>query len=256
MATNRFTMLIDDNDISQFGMKLMSYEKSSYIKRKTSGVDIPGAHGTQAVPSALASNDFFAQVVCSGKNPNDVHRKIREFLAYMYSTGDAHKIVFSDDADIVRNAILDTPDKYKVIDGVDGAFAQLKLSFLMLDPFSYETATDRLIFEAVHGEEFLISNEAFECPARFTIKNTGNVVLEDISLVVNDEIANFRCTVNPNSELLLDTIEYEVRIDGASNLACWSGEMPLLKNGHNRITVTNDKHMNMTVIVEFTRQWI
>ena len=130
MVIPGFTLLVDDKDIELFGMKLVNYETQSYIGRKVKGVDIPGAHGTQAVPSSLTSNTFFANVVFTGKDADEVQNRIRQFFAFMYSTQNSHKLVFTNDMSVVRYAILDSPDKYKVISGIDGAMAEVKLTFI------------------------------------------------------------------------------------------------------------------------------
>lgn len=256
MSRKNFTAYIDDSDISLYGLKLVGYEIQSYAKRKLIGVDIPGAHGTQSVPSALASHDFFVNVVCVGADADEVNTKIREFFAFMYSTGNARKIVFSDDPNIVRHAVLDMPEKYRVIEGVDGAFAQLKLVFFMLNPFMYDSEKSRLVKTAAPGAAFSLDNEAFECPAVFTIENTGNSAVDGIVLNVNGELATFSCQLLSGDALVLDTEEYEVRFNGVVQLDYWRGEMPLLKNGENFISHTNNQDANLTISVTFTKQWV
>ena len=256
MKIPEFTLLVDDTDIEKFGMKLVEYETSSYVDRKVKGVDIPGAHGTQAVPSALASSEFRASVVCTGNDVDEVQSRIRQFSAFMYSTQNAHKIVFTDDLNVIRYAILQMPERHKVITGVDGAFAQLKLIFLMLDPFAYQNEADKLSRIAEHGKHILLTNEAFECPAVFTLKNTGTSNISDVALIVNGELTVFTCTLTPGDELVLDTIEYEVRFNGQVRLDYWSGEMPKLKNGDNVIFQQNSQHSEILLSIEFTKQWV
>ena len=251
-----FTMLIDDKDIEEFGIRLVNYETSSYVGRKSIGVDIPGAHGTQSVPSALSTSTFFADVVCTGKDADEVQTRVRQFFAYMYSTQDSHKIVFTNDLGVVRYAILDSPDKYKVISGMDGAFAQIKLTFLMRDPFMYQNETDKMVTAAVHKKEIVLVNEAFECPAVFKIQNIGTTKITGIGLIVNGELANFSCELNPGDTLVLDTVEYEVKFNGTSRLDYWEGEMPTLKNGDNVIYQQNSQHTELLLTVEFTKQWV
>lgn len=256
MKIPEFTLLVDDTDIEKFGMKLVEYETSSYVDRKVRGVDIPGAHGTQAVPSALASSGFRATVVCTGRDADEVQSRIRQFVAFMYSTQDAHKIVFTNDLNVVRYAILQMPEQYKVITGVDGAFAQLKLIFLMLDPFAYQNEPDRLTKIVEHGKQIILANEAFECPAVFTFKNTSTSNITDVALVVNGELTVFTCTLTPGDELVLDTTEYEVRFNGQVRLDYWAGEMPMLKNGDNIIYQQNSQHSEILLSIEFTKQWV
>ena len=251
-----FTMSIDDKDIELFGMRLVNYETSSYVGRKTKGVDVPGAHGTQAVPSALSTSIFVANVVCTGKDAGEVQSRIRQFFAYMYSNMDSHKVVFTNDLSVVRYAILDTPERYKVITGIDGAFAQIKLTFLMRDPFMYQNESDKLVASAAHGQSFVLENEAFECPAIFTLQNIGTTKISGIGLVVNGELASFSCELNPGDTLVLDTVEYEVKLNGNVRLDYWEGEMPMLKNGDNDIYQTNGQHAQLLLTVEFTKQWV
>lgn len=251
-----FTMLVDDKDIELFGMRLVNYETSSYVGRKTKGVDVPGAHGTQAVPSALSTSVFLANVVCTGTNADEVQSRIRQFFAYMYSTQDSHKIVFTNDLKVVRYAILDSPERYKVITGVDGAFAQIKLTFLMRDPFMYQNEADKLVTSAVHGQSVMLENEAFECPAIYSLQNLGTSKVTGIGLVVNGELASFSCELNPGDVLVLDTNEYEVKLNGNVRLDYWEGEMPMLRNGDNYISQSNVEHSELLLTVEFTKQWV
>ena len=256
MIIPAFTMVIDDKDIELFGMRLINYETSSYVGRKSKGVDIPGAHGTQAVPSALSTSVFLANVVCTGKDADEVQTRIRQFFAYMYSTQDSHKVVFTNDLQVVRHAILDSPERYKVIEGVDGAFAQIKLTFLMRDPFMYQNEPDKLVASAKHNEAIMLENEAFECPAVFTIQNIRASKVTGVSLMVNGELASFSCELNPGDTLVLDTVEYEVRLNGNVRLDYWEGEMPMLKNGDNSIHQTNGQHVELLLTIEFTKQWV
>lgn len=256
MKIPEFALLVDDTNIEKFGMKLVEYETSSYVDRKVSGVDIPGAHGTKAVPSALASSEFRATVVCTGRDADEVQSRIRQFFAFMYSTQDAHKIVFTDDLNVIRYAILQMPERHKVTTGIDGAMAQIKLIFLMLDPFAYQNEPDKLTTIAGHGEQTILTNEAFECPAIFTFRNTGTSDITDVSLIVNDELTVFTCTLSPGDELVLDTVEYEVRFNGQVRLDYWAGEMPMLKNGDNIIYQQNSQHSEILLSVEFTKQWV
>ena len=256
MSRKDFTAYIDDMDIGLYGMKLVGYEIQSYAKRKIVGVDIPGAHGTQAVPSALASPDFFVNVVCVGSDPDDVNTKIREFFAFMYSSQNARKVVFSDDLNIVRYAVLDMPDKYRVTTGVDNAFAQLKLSFLMLDPFMYDSEKSRIVKKVSPDKKFSVENEAFECPAVFTFENAGQSAVTGIVLNVNGELATFSCQLLPGDVLVLDTDEYEVKFNDVVQLDFWRGEMPQLKNGTNVISQSNDQNSDLTISITFTKQWV
>ena len=256
MTIPEFTLLVDDKDIEFFGMKLVSYETQSYVSRKVKGVDIPGAHGTQEVPSSLSSNTFFAKVIFTGRDADEVQNRIRQFFAFMYSTQNSHKIVFTDDMSIVRYAILDSPEKYKVINGVDGAMAELKLTFMMLDPFMYQNETDSLVVMTKHGQEITLNNEAFECPAIFKLTNTGARTVTSVGIIVNNELASFSCELAPGDEIILDTIEYEVKFNGNVRLDYWSGEMPMLKNGDNFIYQQNTEHADLLLSIEFTRQWV
>lgn len=251
-----FTMMVDDKDIEEFGMRLVNYETSSYVGRKTKGVDIPGAHGTQSVPSALSTSQFLANVVCTGRDADEVQTRVRQFFAYMYSSQDSHKVVFTNDLGVVRYAILDSPERYKVITGVDGAFAQIKLTFLMLDPFMYQNETDKFVTSAVHEKQNILANEAFECPAIYSLQNIGGEKVTGIGLVVNGELASFSCELNPGDILVLDTIEYEVKLNGNIRLDYWEGEMPKLRNGDNIIVQSNAQHKELLLTVEFTKQWV
>ena len=251
-----FTLLINDINIESFGMKLVNYETQSYIGRKVTGVDIPGAHGTQAVPSSLTSNKFFANVVFTGKDTEEVQNRIRQFFAFMYSTQDSHKLVFTNDISVARYAILDSPDNYKVIEGVDGAMAEVKLTFKMLDPFMYENESDILVSMTKHGQQIIVVNEAFECPAIFRLKNTGKTTVTSVQIIVNNELASFSCDLEPGDEIVLDTIEYEVKFNGNVRLDYWSGEMPMLKNGHNILFQQNAQYADLLMTVEFTKQWV
>ena len=256
MTRQKFTVLVDDTDIDFFGMKLVDYEIQSYAKRKSVGTDIPGAHGTQEVPSALASGTFVVNVVCQGSDPDDVSTKIREFFAFMYSTSRPRKIVFSDNLSIVRNAILDSPERYRVVNGIDNAFAQLKLTFFMLDPFMYDERVSRFTTVAEHGVPVSLYNEAFECPAVYSLTNSGSHAVSGVSLIVNNELSSFSCELAPGDVLELDTVEYEVRLNGIVHLEYWRGEMPKLKNGVNSIYQQNTLRDNLDLLVTFTKQWI
>lgn len=256
MRLREFTMYVDDTDIEIYNMRLVKYEVQSYAKRKTIGINIPGAHGTQSVPSALESADFVVSLVCTGTDTDSVNTKIREFFAFMYSTGESRKIVFSDDETIVRYAVLDSPDKYRVINGVDGSFAELKLNFHMLDPFMYDSEMSRVVDNAEHGKELIVNNEAFECPAEFTIENAGNSAVTGVALIVNNELVSFSCSLSPGDVLTLDTIEYEVKLNDVPHLEYWSGEMPLLKNGDNVIVQQNTQKARLLLSIKFTKQWV
>lgn len=256
MKLGEFTAYIDDTDIDNFGMKLKGYETQSYVRRKTTGVDIPGAHGAQEVPSALSTNGFTMFVVCTGRDADEVNTKIREFFAYMYSTSTARKIVFSDDESVARYAILDAPEKYKVTNGVDNAFAELKLVFYMLDPFMHSTETNKMTKDAENGKDIMLVNEAFECPAIFTLYNPSVNKVSGISLIVNGELAAFSCELGQDDRLVLDTIEYEVRLNGNVRLDFWDGEMPMLRNGNNIIVQKNLQRANLVLSVDFTKKWV
>lgn len=256
MSISKFTLLIDDRDIESFGLRLVNYETQSYVGRKVKGVDIPGAHGTQEVPSRLSTNSFIANVVCTGQDADEVHERVRQFFAFMYSVESARKIVFTNDMKVVRYAILDSPGKYKVIDGVDCAMTEIKLTFLMLDPFTYQSDVDSFVMIAGHGKQFILDNDAFECPAIFKLKNTGNSKISNPALIVNEELASFSCELQPGDEIVLDTEEYEVRFNGDNRLDYWRGEMPMLKNGDNIVYQQNSNYAELLLTIEFTKQWV
>lgn len=256
MKQPEFTVFVDDNNIDWYGMKLIGYEIQSYLRRKNTGTDIPGAHGTQAVPSALASSEFKVRLACTGNNADDVNTKIREFFAFMYSTSEARKIVFSDDESIIRYAILDAPEPYKVVNGMDGAFAELVLTMLMLDPFMYDKDISISISDAVHGQKIVVNNPAFECPAIFQIENLNDETVKDVALIVNDELTKFSCELRKGDVLELDTVEYEVRLNGDVRLDYWEGEMPMLKHGDNVVYQQNLDKQNIRISVFFTKQWV
>lgn len=256
MTLPEFTLLIDDKDINLFSLKLQSYETQSYTDRKSTGVNIPGAHGTQPVPSSLSSSNLVVSVVCVGNDAGEVRNYLRRFFAFMYSKQNAHDLVFTDDVNVVRRAILTSPDQYKTVEGIDGALAEIKLTFLMLDPFTYQRESDVFVTTAKHGEEILLENDAFECPAVFTLRNVGIAEISDVTLIVNDEITGFSCELKPGDEIVLDTVEYEVRYNGDARLDLWLGEMPMLKNGDNIIVQQNTQYADLLVSVEFTRLWI
>lgn len=253
---SQYALLVDDKNVERFGIQLIDYELQSYVKRKTTGIDIPGAHGAQSVPSSLSSNSLIVNVVCTGNSSDEVQSSIRQFFAYMYSTQDARKLVFTDDPTVVRYAILDSPDNYKVIRGVDGAMAKLKLTFLMLDPFTYTNESERLVVIAKHGIPIIVENDAFECPAIFKIQNNSNFSISGVSIVVNGETASFSCVLESGDVLTLDTTEYEVRYNDDNRLDYWAGEMPKLKNGENNVTVRNTNESELLLSVEFTKQWV
>lgn len=256
MITPSFTMLVDDIDIEEFGMKLVKYEAASYLSRKTTGEDIPGVHGTSIVPSALSARPLTAEVIITGWTADEVHRRARLFFAYMFSTQDAHKIVFTDDMDVVRYAILDAPSNYKVMKGMDGCMAEIKLSMTMANPFLYESDPDIMTLVLNHGQEYQVINDGFECPAIFTIRNPGEVDVTNVSIILNDELATFDVTLTKDDELVFNTKEYEILFNGASRLECWSGDMFLVKNGINKMILQNTEQMPLNVTVEFTKKWI
>lgn len=256
MSVSNFTMLIDDKDIRSFGMILVGYKIQAFVERKTMGVDIPGAHGTQAVPSALSANHFTANVIFTGHNSDEVHARIRQFFAFMYATQNSHKLVFTDDADVIRYAVLNTPSNYNVIRGMDGALAELDLSFYMLDPFTYQSDTTVVSSVVEHGVVVEIENTAYECPAVFTLTNLGDAPVSGIALIVNDELATFSCILNPGDIIKLDTHEYEVTLNDEIRIDYWDGEMPMLKNGINIVYQQNTEHSQLLLSVEFNRQWV
>ena len=254
---NSYTMIVDDRDIKEFGLKLVSYEAPSYANRKTKGIDIPGAHGTQSVPSTLASRSFVVTVACAGNDATDIHSQIREFFAYMYSTQTARKIMFTDNASVVRFAILDSPGNHKIHSGsFDGAMTEMKLTFFMLDPFIYEILPEKMSCIMSTDAITIISNEAHDCPAIFSITNTSDSTISDVELCVNNETARFLVTLNPGDVLTLDTDEYEVRLNDELHLEIWRGEMPKLNNGNNEIRQRNAENAPLSVTVEFTKRWI
>lgn len=255
MAKNTYTVYVDDMDIEFYGMKLLNYEIRSYAKRKVVGTSIPGAHGTEEVPWTLDSGSFIVNVICEGKDTDDVNSKVREFFAFMHSTSSPHRIIFSDDSEVVRHAILDAPGTHRVIGGMDNAFAQLKLTFFMLDPFVYSETPNLVSATLNHGEPLLVYNDAFECPAVYKLTNTGPVPVEGISIIVNDQLSSFSCPLNPGDVLELDTEEYEVRLNGIVNIDYWRGEMPLLRNGVNEVYQQNSSRDSLELSVTFTRKW-
>lgn len=255
MAKETFTVYVDDFDIDFFGMKLLNYEIRSYAKRKVVGTSIPGAHGTEEVPWTLDSMPFVVNVICEGKSTDDVNSKIREFFAFMHSTSSPHKIIFSDDAEVIRYAILDSPGNHRVVGGVDNAFAQLKLTFYMLDPFVYSDTRSIVAATVAHGEHLVVYNDAFECPAIYKLTNVGSSVVNGVSIIVNDELSSFSCPLNPGDVLELDTEEYEVRLNGVVNIDYWRGEMPLLRNGVNEVYQQNSSRDSLELSVTFTRKW-
>lgn len=256
MKPGEFTVYVDDTNIEYYGMRLVSYEIQSYSKRKTLGTDVPGAHGTQPVPSALASAPFIVNVVCTGQDADELNTKIREFFAFMYSSQNSRKIVFSDDQSVIRYAVLDSPEPYKIINGVDGAFTEIKMTFYMLDPFMYSSESSMFVIDMAHGKKVSVYNEAFECPAVFALENTGTEDVTDIGLIVNGELASFSCVVKPKDVLVLDTNEYEVRLNDVVDLDFWRGEMPLLKNGENIIYQQNTQGAHLKLTVRFTKLWV
>lgn len=256
MKPGEFTVYVDDTNIEYYGMRLVGYEIQSYSKRKTLGTDVPGAHGTQPVPSALSSAPFIVKVVCTGNDADELNTKIREFFAFMYSTSGSRKIVFSDDQSVIRYAVLDSPERYKVINGVDGAFTEIKMTFYMLDPFMHSSETSKVVVDAEHGKKFSVYNEAFECPAVFSLENTGTEDVTGVSLIVNGELASFSCILKPKDVLVLDTNEYEVRLNEVVELDYWRGEMPLLKNGENLIYQQNTEGAHLKLSVSFTKLWV
>ena len=75
MAQHNLTMYVDDVNIAEFNFSVIEYRIPSYLKRKNSGVDIPGAHGTRLVPSALSSSSLIVKAVCSGATSESVNMK-------------------------------------------------------------------------------------------------------------------------------------------------------------------------------------
>ena len=252
-----FTMLVDDTDIFQYGMLLVDYETPTYIGRKTTGLDLPGAHGTQSVSSALSSSSFSVNLVCSGDTPEEVHARIRLFLAFMYSTQDPHKIVFTDDLNSVRYAILDSPDRHQVVKGIDGSMAELKLTFYMLDPFVYDSEQEVFTATLENGTDVYLTNEGYECPAIFTLQNTENTLVTGIHFFVNDEAAYLDlCSLKKGDIITLDTINFKVKLNDEENLSYWHGDMPRLINGKNTISMVNDGKLNVDLTVKFFKRWI
>ena len=62
--------------------------------------------------------------------------------------------------------------------------------------------------------------------------------------------------MEPGDEIMIDTIEYEVKFNGNIRLDFWAGEMPMLKNGDNIIYQQNTEHADLLLSVEFTKQWV
>ena len=77
-----------------------------------------------------------------------------------------------------------------------------------------------------------------------------------LSLIVNDELVTYSCPLNEGDKIVLDTIEYEVKLNGEVRLDYWDGEMPMLKNGDNIIYQQNTEKAPLLLTVEFTKQWV
>lgn len=256
MDKSAFTMFVENRDIKEFGIRLVGYETQPYVARKTAGVDIPGAHGTATVPSALDSNSFKTNFVCSGNSATEVNVRIRQFFAFLFSSNSPKKMVFSDNKSVIRHAFPDSPQPFKVVEGVDNAVAEFEVTFYMPDPFMYNSEHDRVVEDAAHGKEILVYNEAFECPAIYTLRNVGSTQVTDAAIIVNGELASFSCVLRPGDEIVLDVEEYEVRFNGEMWLDLWRGEMPLLRNGENIIIQQNTQHENLLLTVDFVKRWV
>lgn len=255
----KLSMTIDDRDISEFGLKLVEYKTDSFPKKKTPGVDIPGAHGLQVVPSALSSRKLEVTIVCEDTTAEKVNDKIRKFFAFMFSSQNDKSIVFSDDPSIVRYAGLSEPGEYRVIQGVDSAMTQITLTFTMSDPFEYEVESVTISKTLQNGESFILDNDSMECPAVFGIKNNDIEHIHgitDIVLTVNGEEVRILAPVTLPDILVIDTKNYELRLNGIVRLDLWEGEMPQLKNGKNVISISNAEEVPLTVSVRYTKIWI
>ena len=98
-----------------------------------------------------------------------------------------------------------------------------------------------------------------ECPAVFGIKNNDIEHIHgitDIVLTVNGEEVRILAPVTLPDILVIDTKNYELRLNGIVRLDLWEGEMPQLKNGKNVISISNAEEVPLTVSVRYTKIWI
>lgn len=80
--------------------------------------------------------------------------------------------------------------------------------------------------------------------------------ISNVRVRINNEYVTYKDRLTPTDELIIDTDEYTMELNGYNCLRHWRDDFPVLKVGENIICVEESENRGALVIFEFSERWL
>ena len=268
------SLKIDDKYLEDFGLKLEDYTISATPEIKTRRIDIVGRDGSVDNGTNYGNNAIKIKVCADESDMGTLFSRLRAFTSWLDPRQGDRQFLFDDDSSVIRFAKLDASSDYSKMKGMDKSVADVELTFVMSDPFTYGATLNSTSHIFAPAESITIANNGglnapmvirFHCIDTASMNpangiggvNAGDgISISGVKIQVNDTYIKYTGIIYTGDEVVIDTKGMTMDYDEDNALRYWEGDFPKLAVGDNTITVTDDTGLGANVTIEFRERWL
>jgi len=268
------SLKIDDKYLEDFGLMLEDYTISATPEIKTRRIDITGRDGSVDNGTNYGNNSIKIKVCADESDMGTLFSRLRAFTSWLDPRQGDHQFLFEDDPTVIRFAKLDASSDYSKMKGIEKSVADVDLTFIMSDPFTYGATLNSTSHIFAPAESITIANNGgldapmvirFHCTDTASMNpangiggvNAGDgISISGVKIQVNNTYIKYTGVIYTGDEVVIDTKEMTMDYDEDNALRYWEGDFPMLAVGNNTIIVTDDTGLGANVTIEFRERWL
>ncbi|AEE95283.1 phage tail domain-containing protein [Mahella australiensis] len=268
---------IDGKSCADFGIYLLDRSIRSLPNLRENEITIPGKHGIYDAGTEFGTNTITLDLGVVERNVSTVYSKIREFANYISPLVGYRELIFEDEPSLVRYVKVSEGAEIDMMYNAIKNIGKFSITFKMADPFVYKADWYIEEWDALHGgSTIIVNNGGIECPVILKIYvpantiatqpatglgttnsgTTGGASVTGVAISINGQTVKYKGEIEEGDEVIIDTGNFTVTMNGQNAMQYWEGEFPQLQAGENIITEHDDSGVGAKVVFQFRERWL
>ncbi|AEE98023.1 phage tail domain-containing protein [Mahella australiensis] len=268
---------IDGKSCADFGIYLLDRTIRSLPNLRENEITVPGKHGIYDAGTELGANTITLDLRVFEIDVSTVYSKIRAFANYIGPLNGYRELTFDDEPNLVRYVKASEGAEIDVLYSSPKKTGQFSVTFKMADPFVYKTDWHIEEWDAPYGgSTTIVNNGGIECPVILKIYapantiatqpatglgttnsgTTGSASVTGVTISINGRTVKYKGEIEEGDEVIIDTGNFTVTMNGQNAMQYWEGEFPQLRAGENEVAETDDSGVGAKVIFQFRERWL
>lgn len=165
----KYLIIDDEKTCKDFNMYMTEKKIKAIGDIAISELDVGSRNGVKPIKTKVGKNKIALTFECFNKSSN-VYDDIRDFVNYLSPLKGERKLVFSDEKQVYRYAVLTGSNDIDFFYAQYLTFGKFELSFTMYNPYTYSSKIKKFYYNGKNGATAkLINNGGDSCPLKIKV---------------------------------------------------------------------------------------